>query len=157
MLITEDHLVKNGIDLKAWVNAMQRDSRGAEGRSFTLAGPCVFPVRPRRTGTAKSTELSHSFMGGERFRIGSVVVELCSVGRSWTIKVVMTPLDMTTAGLIASASMLLEDAIHYFDGMEDWVFEMSKATAPEPARVKKPATIQEQRAAANPAWGAWGA
>lgn len=157
MLITEDHLAKNGIDLKAWLNAMQRDSRGPEGRAFSLSGPCTFPVRPRRTGTAKSIEVSHSFVGGERFRIGSVVVERDGIRSAWTIKVVMTPLDMTMAGMVASASMLLEDACRYFDGMEDWVFEMSKATAPEPARVKKSATIQEQRAAANPAWGAWGA
>lgn len=156
MRLTRDEIIESGINLKAWLGAIQRTAR-EENKVFAINGPMQLQVRRRRTGSvgpATSTS-SHAFFGGERFRIGGVLAEEMVAEDCVKILVSLVPADLELAGQISGMTLPLQDCFANLEGFEEWVgsFDAWKDVPPA-AKKAKPLPLKEERAA-NPMWGAW--
>lgn len=156
MRITEQELMQEGINLKRWLGAIQRTAK-EEDKIFAINGPMQRQVRRRssKPGGPLVKSGQHSFMGGEKFRIGGISTEEKVMDRSIEITVTLVPADLALAGQISGMSMTLQDCFACLEGFEDWVgsFDEWRHLPSSTPRVK-PKSLNEERSA-NPMWGAW--
>ena len=154
MLITRAEMEKNPqlvSNLKSWCGNLNAATKQVGCPLFEIGGPETLLARARRTGPA----VSHAFMGGEKFRLSSLVVDRKPNADEVTVSCVFIPAD-STAAEVSSLTLLLSKAVDVFDGFEAWIDISSvtpKAPPPPGAREEPLPTVEETRASET--WGAW--
>lgn len=156
MRISRHEVESAGVNLKAWLGAIQREAK--EGNlSFALKGPVSRQVRVRRSG-AGTMARTHAFFGDEQFRIGGVVSDHDATTGDILVSVTLIPAKMELAAQMSGMTMTLDECFIHLEGFEDWAgtFNAIKhLELAEPGKpVKKRLTLQEEREL-NPMWGRW--
>jgi len=153
MFLRQEELADKGINLKAWLGAVQRAAKGPDAPTFALGGPITLDVRTRRTGGTVATAKGRwAFMGGEEFKIGGISSDRSASTESISITVTLVPAKMSLAAEISGMSLTLQECLDQLDGFEQWLESFDNVKYEEPQM--RPAPVKDQREA-NPMWGSW--
>ena len=136
--------------LKSWSAALNVAAKSSEARVFKLNGPCSHTVRLRR-----GSPQGYTFMGGEGFRLSSVVLDRELARDGIKISVIFNPADLKMAGEFSSLTLPLDEALENFSELEEWAkVAMLDTDAKHSERAREEAikaTIPEVEAD----WGSW--
>lgn len=140
--------------IKNWAGRLNIAAKKEIAPTFKVGGPEVLRCRARRGG-AGMVSLDRNFMGGEEFRIGSVLLESDVRRDGVEILFIFNPADLALASEVSSLSLPLARAIEVFTGLSDWVDVSLIEPAGPPPAPDAPVlpTVTETRASAK--WGAW--
>lgn len=158
MFISSADMAKDkdlGQKLKGWAGALNLAAKKEGAPTFKISGPQELDVRDRRFKVRAS-----NFMGGEEFRLTSVVIERERARDGIELLALFAPVSMELIGEVSSMTLSLTKALDVFDGFEGWV-DISvvetdaahKSKEHEREAVARLPTVEETRASA--VWGAW--
>lgn len=143
--------------LKGWAAKLNLAAKASAAPTFKVAGPCQLKTRIRRAGVPVE---HRNFMGGEEFRVSSVIIQEDAGQSSYTLSLIMTPTALALVQEVVGITMPLEDAIETFDGLKAW----TEASSVEPESVKTTKAVEKEALAALPSveetrasetWGGW--
>lgn len=144
--------------LKGWAASLNKAAKSAAPPVFEIAGPMVLASRQR---TPRGTKTSnYTFMGGEKFRLNSVVMNQVPERDGIDIVAIFMPVDLAMVAEVMSVTLPLTEALDVFTGFAAWVDTSvidTELAATERARVADEIahlpTVEETRAGET--WGAW--
>lgn len=148
---------KLGPKLKAWAHQLNTAAKAAGAPTFKVNGPQRLNVRYRKYGRPSGP---YDFMGGEEWRVSSIVLDREISTDTIKMLAILNPVDLEVAKEIASVTLPLADALEAFDGLEAWLDltaleseARAKAIAAAAPPVIHVPTVEESRA--SEVWGKW--
>lgn len=158
--------------LKGWLNAMQKHAKSATPPEFVISGPCQLVVRARASRTGKrilgggtiatiatSSNLIHSFIGGEKFKLSDVFEHHQPGSGSILLQASFIPSDLASVGEIVGLTMPIDQAVDTFDGLEAWMGGIAPLEKPKVVskaeREKQERELEEAITLENQDAGSW--
>jgi hypothetical protein len=160
--LSNEEIIKLGVNLKAWAGAMQTAGRGPQAPRFKVNGPRSMVVRKRRqpvgnghSGPGQSGPATYTgeypFIGHEEFCLGGITVTSSDSG--FGLMAQFTPVGSELMQTVSGMTVPLALAFEHFEGLHTWAMQF--ASAKPPAAKLTPAQQLETDHANNTSWGAW--